>query len=296
MHIVINSTLNLLQFLHIMGSMCSCITSDETPEPERKKSIKPPSLSISEEISSKSFKSLKLLGKGNFGNVYLVAKKDTNEYFAMKVLKKKLIESSGQKAHTLSERKVLEACKSPFICKLHYAFQTSSKLYMVMELLSGGELFFHLSQQGLFSEIRTKFYVGEILLGIEYLHSNGIIYRDLKPENVLLDHEGHVRLTDFGLSKQEMHEKSSKAYTFCGTAEYLAPEILMSQGYTVAVDFWSLGALMYYMLSGAPPFYSTNKSQIFKNVMTKQVEPLLNVTEEANDLLLKLLQIDVRFI
>jgi serine/threonine protein kinase len=245
-------------------------------------------------LSPSSFKVLKIIGRGNFGKVCLVEKAGTKDLFAMKVLKKQLIEEKGQRLHTINERKIMESACSPFIVKLFYAFQTPKALYMVMEYLSGGELFFHLSQQRVFSEPRAKFYVSEILLGLEYLHKNGIIYRDLKPENVLLDSEGHVRLTDFGLSKCGVDDENPKAYTFCGTAEYLAPEILKSQGYNKSVDFWSLGALLYYMLSGAPPHYSKNKSEIFKNVLSKPIEPLFNVSAGCGDLLMRLLKVNVR--
>lgn len=268
-----------------MGNISACCKNEE----ETDSFIE----NVSKDIKLESFRIIKLIGRGNFGKVYLVEKKDTKSLFAMKVLKKRLIEEKKQRAHTVTERNILEHSTSPFIAKLHYAFQNPTKLYMVLEYLNGGELFFHLTQQRVFSEMRTRFYLGEILLGLEYLHANGIIYRDLKPENVLLDSKGHVRLTDFGLSKSGLEGENSKTYTFCGTPEYLAPEIIKNIGYDKAVDFWSFGALMYFMLSGAPPFYSPNKNEIFKNVLTRPVEPLLNITADANDLMLKLLKIDV---
>ena len=268
---------------------CCCKNDEEADTPSN-------STSLTEEINKKSFKILKVLGEGNFGKVYLVEKNNTKELYAMKILEKQLIEEKKQRTHTIAERKILENTRCPFITKLHYAFQTPSKLYMVMEYLNGGELFFHLSQQRTFSEIRTKFYIGEILIGLQYLHSHGIIYRDLKPENVLLDHEGHIRLTDFGLSKDGIDEDNPKAFTFCGTAEYLAPEVIRGFAYDKAVDFWSLGAIMYYMLSGAPPFYSKNSSEIFRNVISRPVQPVQNITNNGNDLLLNLLKIDVKHI
>lgn len=273
-----------------MGCVFSCFKADKQDE-----STKP--LIVENEdnaISPEHFKVEKILGRGNFGKVCLVKRIGTEDLYAMKILKKKVIEDKKQRGHTITERKVLENSKCPFIVKLFYAFQTPTKLYMVMEYMSGGELFFHLNKEGTFSEIRAKFYIGEILLGLHYLHSNGIIYRDLKPENILLDIEGHIRLTDFGLSKNGIDASNPKAYTFCGTPEYLAPEILKSLGHDKAVDFWSLGAVMYYMLSGAPPFYSRNKTEIFKNVMNKPIERLPNITEEGNNLLQSLLKIDVR--
>ena len=258
------------------------------------KAIEPLLTEIEEPILTPDhFKIEKVLGRGNFGKVCLVKKIGTEKLYAMKILKKRVIEDNKQRLHTITERKVLENSQCLFIVKLCYAFQTPTKLYMVMEYMNGGELFFHLSKEGTFSEIRAKFYIGEILLGLHYLHSNGIIYRDLKPENILLDSEGHIRLTDFGLSKNGIDASNPKAYTFCGTPEYLAPEILKSLGHDKAVDFWSLGAVMYYMLSGAPPFYSRNKSEIFKNVLNKPIERVPNITDEGNNLLQALLKINV---
>ena len=138
---------------------------------------------------------------------------------------------------------------------MHYAFQTEDKLYMVMDFLNGGELFYHLRREQRFTEGRIRFYAAEIILGLQALHAQGTIYRDLKPENILLDEEGHVRLTDFGLSKQGIFKiNKDMTYTICGTPEYLAPEIIRSEGHGKAVDWWSLGTLLYEMYSGRPPF------------------------------------------
>jgi serine/threonine protein kinase len=243
------------------------------------------------ELGPHQFKNIKVIGRGGFGKVVLASKKGTEDFYAIKIIKKKLLTDQVQIDHAVTERLILEKAKCPFIARLHFAFQTNKNLYLVMEYLSGGELFFHLTQSRVFSEVRARFYLSEIVLALEYLHSNGIIYRDLKPENILLDQEGHVRLTDFGLSKSGLTEKQ-KATTFCGTPEYLAPEIIQNIPYDKAVDFWSLGALLYFMLSGTPPHYSKNKDEIFKNVLFRNIEPLLSVSEAANDLILKLLQTD----
>jgi p70 ribosomal S6 kinase len=138
----------------------------------------------------------------------------------------------------------------PFICDLIYAFQTGGKLYLILEYLSGGELFMHLEREGIFMEDTACFYLSEIVLALEHLHRQGIIYRDLKPENILLDSSGHVKLTDFGLCKEAIHDDSTVTHTFCGTIEYMAPEILMRCGHGKAVDWWSLGALTFDMLTG----------------------------------------------
>ena len=247
--------------------------------------------SLSSELGPQSFQNIKVIGRGSFGKVILACKKGTENLYAIKIIKKKLLTDQTQISHAITERKILEDSKCPFISKLYFAFQTNKNLYLAMEYLSGGELFYHLSQSRVFSEVRARFYIAEIVLGLEFLHKNGIIYRDLKPENVLLDKDGHVRLTDFGLSKSGMSEKQ-KATTFCGTPEYLAPEIIQNIPYDKAVDFWSLGALLYCMLNGSPPHHSSNKDEIFKNVLFHQIEPLLSVSDAANHLILNLLKID----
>ena len=180
----------------------------------------------------------------------------------------------------------------PFIVQLRFAFQSADKLYMVMDFMLGGELFFHLRRSGRFAEDRSRFYIVEILLAMEFIHDGGIIYRDLKPENVLLDEEGHVCISDFGLSKTGLSASGDKAFTFCGTPEYLAPEIIKGVGHDKAVDYWSLGALLYEMLSGAPPFYSKNREEMFKNILNRPVEMKPYFSDSAADLLKNLLQID----
>lgn len=166
-----------------------------------------------------------------------MTKKDTGEVFAMKTLKKDVILKLGQRMNTLAERAILEKIRHPFIVHLHYAFQTDEKLYFVIDFLNGGELFFHLRREMKFSQSRATFYAAEILLALECLHNNGIIYRDLKPENVLLDNEGHLKLTDFGLSK--IRKRDELVFSVCGTPEYVAPEIIKGKGYGVEVDFWA---------------------------------------------------------
>lgn len=176
---------------------------------------------------------------------------------------------------------ILERINHPFIVKLHYAFQTPERLYFVIDFLNGGELFFHLRKETKFNEVRVRFYAAEIILALECLHGNGIIYRDLKPENVILDSEGHIKLTDFGLSKLQV-TGDKMTYTFCGTPEYLAPEIVQGTGHNQAVDWWSLvsayqgiltrvmclqGLMVYEMLSGINPFKVKNKNKMEKMAM-----------------------------
>lgn len=213
------------------------------------------------------FERLKVLGKGSYGKVFLVRhkQKGQDKIYAMKMLRKEHVVNRNQVEHTATERRVLEHVSHPFIVPLHYAFQTPKKLYLVLGFCPGGELFFHLSRAGRFSEGRTRFYACELVLALEYLHSLEIIFRDLKPENVLLDADGHALLTDFGLSKAGINDNFS-ARTMCGTPEYLAPELLDSMGHGRAVDWYSLGALTYEMLTGLPPFYTQDRNLLYDRI------------------------------
>ncbi|XP_050435910.1 ribosomal protein S6 kinase beta-2-like isoform X1 [Adelges cooleyi] len=246
-----------------------------------------------EKLSPECFSILKVLGKGGYGKVFQVRKKtgkDANRIFAMKVLRKAtIVRNSKDMAHTKAERNILEAVKHPFIVSLFYAFQTNGKLYLILEYLNGGELFMHLEREGIFLEDTACFYLAEIIIAIQHLHSQGIIYRDLKPENVLLDHEGHLKLTDFGLCKEHVHE-GSVTHTFCGTIEYMAPEILTRSGHGKPVDWWSLGALMFDMLTGTPPFSADNRKKTIEKILRGKLIMPPYVSPEAKDLMRKLLK------
>jgi serine/threonine protein kinase len=241
-----------------------------------------------------AFALLKVVGKGSFGKVMQVRKRDTGRVYAMKVLTKSNIIKRNQVEHTRTERNVLGRIVHPFIVGLNYAFQTQDKLFLVLDYCSGGELFFHLGREGKFEEDRARFYAAQIVLALEHLHSLNVIYRDLKPENVLLDHKGNVRLTDFGLSKENVEGVDSGAHSFCGTPEYLAPEVLNRTGHGRAVDWWSLGALLYEMLTGLPPFYCRDRNLLFEKIRKGDLDYPDYLSPEARDILMRLLNRDPR--
>lgn len=242
---------------------------------------------VGRKVTKEDFELVGVIGQGSFAKVLQVRSKDASKnMYAMKVLKKKTVMDRGQLEHTMAERAVLEKFKAhPFIVNLHYAFQTKDKLYFVLDFCPGGELFFHLKQDGCFSRNRTMHYVAEISSALDYMHSMGIIYRDLKPENLLIDHEGFMKLADFGLCKRTVTaEGEKKAKTFCGTPEYIAPEILLGQekkAYGKEVDLWALGTLLYEMLSGLPPFYDKKVNIMYRKILHDPLRPHHKVPAEA---------------
>ena len=226
------------------------------------------------EVQIEDFELLKVLGKGSFGKVFLVRLIPTGQVYAMKVLKKSEVMRRKQVEHTKAERRIMGGVDHPFIVGLRFAFQTADKLYMVTDYCRGGELFFHLKKFRTFTEPMVKFFAAELVASLQHLHACHVVYRDLKPENVLLDEDGHVKLTDFGLSKEDVEDPRG-ATTFCGTPEYLAPEMLINrksrQGYGKPVDWWSLGTLMYEMLTGWPPFYDKNLRKMCEQILRGQL-------------------------
>nr|2R5T_A Chain A, Serine/threonine-protein kinase Sgk1 [unidentified]3HDM_A Chain A, Serine/threonine-protein kinase Sgk1 [Homo sapiens]3HDN_A Chain A, Serine/threonine-protein kinase Sgk1 [Homo sapiens] len=238
------------------------------------------------------FHFLKVIGKGSFGKVLLARHKAEEVFYAVKVLQKKAILKKKEEKHIMSERNVLlKNVKHPFLVGLHFSFQTADKLYFVLDYINGGELFYHLQRERCFLEPRARFYAAEIASALGYLHSLNIVYRDLKPENILLDSQGHIVLTDFGLCKENI-EHNSTTSTFCGTPEYLAPEVLHKQPYDRTVDWWCLGAVLYEMLYGLPPFYSRNTAEMYDNILNKPLQLKPNITNSARHLLEGLLQKD----
>ncbi|XP_076286763.1 ribosomal protein S6 kinase beta-1 isoform X2 [Lasioglossum baleicum] len=246
-----------------------------------------------EKTGPQDFELCKILGEGGYGKVFQVKKvtgKDKGSIFAMKVLRKaSIIRNQKDTAHTKAERNILEAVKHPFIVNLMYAFQTGGKLYLILEYLCGGELFSYLEREGIFLEDTACFYLSEIILALQHLHNQGIIYRDLKPENILLDGEGHVKLTDFGSCKEHIQE-GTVTHTFCGTIEYMAPEILTRSGHGKAVDWWSLGAVMFDMLTGMPPFTGDDRRKTIEKILRGKLRLPQYLSPDARDLIRRLLK------
>jgi len=246
---------------------------------------------VAEKVDVNSFDLLAVIGKGSYGKVMQVRHKKTGEIFAMKVLRKDKIIQRNQMEHTKSEVNVLQNVHHPFMVTMRYSFQNESKLYLILDYINGGELFFHLSKEGTFNVDRARLYTAEILLALDHLHRFDIIYRDLKPENLLLDKDGHIRLTDFGLCKEEVTSESFTT-TFCGTPEYMAPEIVSGKAYGKAVDWWTLGTLLYEMLVGVPPFYSENVNTMYQKILTAPLRFPTHLSPDAKSLLEMLLQRD----
>ena len=244
-------------------------------------------------VTYNDFEPIKLLGRGSFGEVLLVRLKANKKVYAMKILSKNMLKLKKQEFHTKTERDLMVKINCPFIVNIKSAFQDSTKLYMVSEFMQGGDMFFHMhdGQIVIFNNEKTKFYILELVLAIEFLHKKNMIYRDLKPENILLDEKGHVKLTDFGLSKI-LDEDNEKTFTICGTPQYLAPEVLLKKGYDKAVDWWSLGCVMYEMLCGRLPFCIKRGMKLSQKIYEKGVEYPINITKEAKDLIEKLLVVD----
>jgi len=242
-------------------------------------------------VTFENFEFLKLLGKGTFGKVILCREKKSRKLYAIKILRKEFIIQKDEVYHTLTENRVLQSTNHPFLISLKCSFQTGDHLCFVMEYVNGGELFFHISIEKRFSEERTRFYGAEIVSAIGYLHEKGIIYRDLKLENLLLDKDGHIKIADFGLCKQEItYGRTTK--TFCGTPENLAPEVLIDTSYGLAVDWWGVGVVMYEMMIGRLPFYSRNQDKLFELIVTKEVQFPESTSLAAKDLLYRLLRKD----
>lgn len=247
---------------------------------------------MARKMTAEDFEPLMCLGKGSYGTVLLVRQRATGRLFAQKQFKKasitvhkKLIEQ------TKTERNILESVnRHPFIVNFYYAFQDHEKLYLILEYAQGGELFHHLAAERMFSEEVAAFYMAEMVLALNHLHRTvGVIYRDLKPENCLLDSEGHLLLTDFGLSKVSLDE-DNPCRSFLGTVEYMAPEVIQGLDYGAAVDWWSLGALGFDLLTGSPPFMGNNNAKIQEKIVKSKLSLPYYLSADAKDLLTRLLR------
>lgn len=255
---------------------------------------------VHEPVTLEDFQVKALLGRGGYGKVFHVYNAKTDRYYAMKVLKKEEIVRRRQVARTKVERLILERANFPFITKLHYAYQTPYRLYFVMDYMQCGDLFTHLSRFGIFSEETTRLYMAEIVLALEHLHAMGIIFRDLKPENVLLGADGHIKLADFGLSRYynlQLDEQRPigelQSYSYCGTEQYMAPEMLLRRPHTEAIDWWALGILMCECLTGYHPFQGHSHHHTLNNMMNAMVTPRLHgLSMDARSLILRLLDRD----
>ncbi|POW08679.1 hypothetical protein PSTT_07357 [Puccinia striiformis] len=244
--------------------------------------------SANDPLTIDSFELLKVIGKGSFGKVMQVRKKDTGRIYALKTIRKAHIVSRSEVTHTLAERTVLAQITNPFIVPLKFCFQNPDKLYLVLSFINGGELFHHLQREGRFSEERSRLYTAELLSALECLHSMDVIYRDLKPENILLDYTGHIALCDFGLCKLNMGE-AERTNTFCGTPEYLAPEVIKGEGYGKTIDWWTLGILLYEMLSGLPPYYDEDHHTMYRKILKDPLTFPAEIKPDARALLTGLL-------
>ena len=245
------------------------------------------------EVKNEDFKILKIIGRGSFGKVCLVEYLPTHEIYAMKSLKKDLLIKEEKIESTLLEKEIMETINHPFIINLIFCFQTEERINFVMPFIPGGELFQHLKKVKHLGEQTTKFYGAQIAVAIQYLHDMGYIYRDLKPENILIDEKGYLRLTDFGLAKKI--KQGEKTNSFCGTPEYLAPEIIRGEYYDKNVDWWSFGILIYEMICGIPPFYLQDLDKMYNLIKNEKIkfDKKFLVSKDAKDLITKLLEKNV---
>ena len=268
-------------------------SSNALSAPTQPASVKPQTSDSNQQtpISVDDFEYIRVLGRGTFGKVQLVKFKRDGQIYTMKSMKKEVLQEHEHVEQSIVERDIYIKTRHPFLVSAHYSFQTADSIFLILDYVPGGELFERLKQENKFEESRAKLYAAEIMLALGHLHSLKLIFRDLKPENILLDENGHVRLTDFGLVKTNMGADDSTT-TFCGTPEYIAPEMLQQKSYTKSVDWWSFGILLYEMLTGLPPFYDSNTSRMYQKILKDNLEIPSYISEEGADFIRKLLERD----
>lgn len=257
-------------------------TSEETSSSS---SSEDESIKDNVEYHLEDFEMVKTVGTGTFGRVILCRHKYSDNYYAMKALAIADVIRLKQVEHVRNEKNILSQVSHPFIISMHWTHHDRTFLYMLFEYVCGGELFTYLRNAGRFNSTTSNFYAAEIVSALEYLHYRSIVYRDLKPENLLLDRDGHLKITDFGFAKL----LTDRTWTLCGTPEYLAPEIIQSKGHNKAVDWWALGILIYEMLSGYPPFFDENPFGIYEKILAGRIEWPKHMDPVAKDLIKKLL-------
>nr|CAH7723050.1 unnamed protein product [Callosobruchus chinensis] len=242
-------------------------------------------------LGVEDFEPLKVIGRGAFGEVRLVQKKDTGHVYAMKILRKADMLEKEQVAHVRAERDILVEADHQWVVKMYYSFQDPINLYLIMEFLPGGDMMTLLMKKDTLSEECTQFYITETALAIDSIHKLGFIHRDIKPDNLLLDAKGHLKLSDFGLCTGLKKSHRTDFYSTVGTPDYIAPEVFLQTGYGPACDWWSLGVIMYEMLIGYPPFCSENPQDTYRKVMnwreTLVFPAEVPISEEAKDTIIK---------
>ncbi|KAJ1454783.1 kinase-like domain-containing protein [Pelagophyceae sp. CCMP2097] len=269
-------------FITLLGSIEDLVENGTNVEVAVESTIR-----ASEGIGLRDLLMKRTLGQGAFGRVKLVAHATTGAAYALKSQSKQAIVENSLQEHVLMERDILMQLDSPFIIKLVSSFQDSKYIYFLLELLIGGELFSHLRKKGRFTENMMKFYAASVVLGFEHMHAKKVAYRDLKPENLVLDRAGYVKIVDLGLAKVV----TSKTWTLCGTPDYLAPEIILNEGHDKAVDYWALGVLMYELVAGVPPFYADDPMEVYEKILSGSMSFPNHLGKYVSDIVRKLLKL-----